>query len=92
MSKRKSEKVIRYITDYLEISSDDSNREQIKFKYPSRSFLTMVCKTVILQKVFVKIFLHFSVLVLCLNHRPCLKISVKLQVFRLAKGYGNTSI
>ena len=45
---RIGKKVISYITDYLEISSDDSNREQIKFKYPSRSFLTMVCKTVIL--------------------------------------------
>ena len=31
------DKMSRYITDELKISSDDSDREQIKSKYPARS-------------------------------------------------------
>ena len=39
-------KVIRFITDDLEISSDDSEEEQIKTKCMVRSFLTKMCKII----------------------------------------------
>ena len=38
--------MIRYITDHLKISSEESGGEQIKTKYHVKSFLTRVCEIV----------------------------------------------
>ena len=43
--------MIRYITDDLEISSDDSDKEWNIAKYPARSFLTKILKIVNSKKI-----------------------------------------
>ena len=41
--KTQRKKVIRYVTDDLEIYSDDSDEEWVKTKYPVKYFLTKMC-------------------------------------------------
>ena len=53
------EKMVLYITDDLDITSGDSDKEQIKTKYPTRSFLTKMCKIVGPQKRVYKSFSCF---------------------------------
>ena len=71
---------IRCVTDDIEISSDDSDEEYIKTKYPVRSSLIRVCKIGI-KKVFINFFLALWLLVLCLKHSSIFKVSINLISF-----------
>lgn len=61
----KDKKKVRYISDDPEISSDDSDKGQIKTKYHVKSFLTRYAKQFGHEKVFKRFFFVFWPIWLC---------------------------